>query len=44
MRSSVFLNPSSRSVNIQTLLTGFHSFSYGSDWENLVNIAAIPIW
>ena len=35
------LNPLSPSVKIQNLLTGIHTFSYATNWGNLVNVIAI---
>ena len=36
-------NPLSPSVKIQTLLTCIHTFSYGTNWENLLKIIAISV-
>ena len=37
-------NSLSPSVKIQTLLTGIHTFSYDTNWENLLKIMTIFIW
>ena len=36
-------NPFSPSVKIQNLLTGIHTFSYGTNWENLLKIITVSI-